>query len=248
MTQHHISDRTTTRWRPAAVTRWGLAMIMSLFLSWTVLAAPGQAAPIQTDAARGGPAHAGAAAGGAGGKGGFARGLPTQAAPSSNASAALDQQVQDAGEFMRHSQSGSVYFDVHAAVAAGASPETLEIGAVVNQMTFAQATSPTTGPGSLTSAVDPASSGPMATAQFSLPVWGNWCGPGHGGGEPVDVLDSLCRTHDECYGTRGYFACSCDQALINDIRANAYRMGFRERIVAAAVSTYFTYTYCVSTR
>lgn len=60
----------------------------------------------------------------------------------------------------------------------------------------------------------------------------------------MDVLDSICRTHDQCYGSRGYFACSCDRAIVRDVRANASRMKTQERAVAAAVSTYFTYCLC----
>lgn len=43
---------------------------------------------------------------------------------------------------------------------------------------------------------------------------GNWCGPLCSGPKaPVDGVDSCCRTHDRCYGIRGYFACSCDKGL-----------------------------------
>lgn len=50
-----------------------------------------------------------------------------------------------------------------------------------------------------------------------FPVHGNWCGPGHGGGEPVDPLDEACKRHDECYADSGYFDCKCDTQLIDDI-------------------------------
>ena len=113
-----------------------------------------------------------------------------------------------------------------AAAAGGASADVLDLGAVMNQM------------------AGPASSGPHAQAKLSLPVWGNWCGPGHGGGTPIDVLDSICRTHDRCYGARGYFACSCDREIVKNIRASVHRMGSRESLVAAAVATYFTYCLC----
>lgn len=29
--------------------------------------------------------------------------------------------------------------------------------------------------------------------------WGRWCGPGYGGGDPIDALDCACRDHDRCY-------------------------------------------------
>ena len=43
--------------------------------------------------------------------------------------------------------------------------------------------------------------------QVSIPIYGNWCGPGHGGGPAIDAVDAVCRAHDQCYGSRGYFNC-----------------------------------------
>ncbi len=50
-----------------------------------------------------------------------------------------------------------------------------------------------------------------------IPVYGNWCGPGHGGesGPPIDPVDQVCCRHDKCYDQRGYFDCLCDQDLLN---------------------------------
>ncbi len=47
-----------------------------------------------------------------------------------------------------------------------------------------------------------------------VPVHGNWCGPGHGGGPPTSRLDAACREHDQCYERRGYFDCGCDLELL----------------------------------
>lgn len=145
-----------------------------------------------------------------------------------NITQSFDRQVEEATQFMRTAPDDSTYFDTDAATAANADPTILEMGTVINQLAASQ---------------QPAPEGQMST-RASLPIWGNWCGPGHGGGIAVDVLDSICRTHDRCYGSRGYFACSCDRAIVRDIRANAYRMKTQERAVAAAVSTYFTYCLC----
>ncbi|WP_051427516.1 hypothetical protein [Arthrobacter sp. H20] len=145
-----------------------------------------------------------------------------------NTTQAFDRQVEKATQFMRTAADDSTYFDTDAAHAANADTATLEMGTIINQLAASQ---------------QPASDGQISI-QASLPIWGNWCGPGHGGGVAVDVLDSICRTHDRCYGSRGYFACSCDRAIVRDIRANAYRMKTQERAVAAAVSTYFTYCLC----
>lgn len=82
----------------------------------------------------------------------------------------------------------------------------------------------------------------MITA--GVPIWGNWCGPGHGGGKAKDTLDSLCRTHDLCYGKKGYFACSCDRALVKGINSNASKMKSAEKRMAAVVSVYFKASPC----
>lgn len=51
------------------------------------------------------------------------------------------------------------------------------------------------------------------TTQASC-IYGNWCGPGCSGpGAPISSVDTCCQTHDNCYGSRGYFACSCDLEL-----------------------------------
>jgi hypothetical protein len=48
-----------------------------------------------------------------------------------------------------------------------------------------------------------------------VPVYGNWCGPGHGGGAPpIDPVDRVCCQHDRCYGDRGTLDCSCDRDLV----------------------------------
>ena len=54
-----------------------------------------------------------------------------------------------------------------------------------------------------------------------VPVYGNWCGPGHGGesGSPIDPVDQVCCRHDKCYDSRGYFDCSCDRTLLEALPA-----------------------------
>ncbi|WP_311348952.1 hypothetical protein [Corynebacterium durum] len=79
-----------------------------------------------------------------------------------------------------------------------------------------------------------------------LPGYGNWCGPGHSGpGNPVDTIDSLCQKHDKCYGERGYFACSCDREMVEDIRNNRGKFrGFGENAMALAAATHFKNAPC----
>ncbi|MHA7268963.1 hypothetical protein [Arthrobacter sp. HLT1-20] len=140
----------------------------------------------------------------------------------------FDAQVSKALKFMRATGGQASYFDTAAAEAGGADSVTLEVGAIVNSLAAGQNNG----------------GGDQAAAKLGLPIWGNWCGPGHGGGAAVDVLDSICRTHDKCYGSRGYFACSCDRAIISDINKNINKMKTQERVTAAAVSVYFTYCMC----
>jgi hypothetical protein len=54
--------------------------------------------------------------------------------------------------------------------------------------------------------------------QLSFPVYGNYCGVGHGDPTfktpPIDAVDLVCREHDRCYGLLGDFDNRCDQNLI----------------------------------
>jgi hypothetical protein len=55
-----------------------------------------------------------------------------------------------------------------------------------------------------------------AAALAGIPCYhGRWCGPGCSGpGTPIDDVDACCKTHDACYGRRGYFNCDCDRELL----------------------------------
>ena len=39
----------------------------------------------------------------------------------------------------------------------------------------------------------------VVPAGLAFVAYGNYCGPGHGGGVPVDALDSACMRHDLAY-------------------------------------------------
>lgn len=77
-------------------------------------------------------------------------------------------------------------------------------------------------------------------AAGGIPIYGNWCGPGHGGGRTVDNLDACCKVHDKCYGTRGYFSCKCDRALVRCV-APKRSFSSRKGRTAWAVWTWFKY-------
>ena len=62
--------------------------------------------------------------------------------------------------------------------------------------------------------LDAGHSGRALPASERLALYGNWCGPGHGGGPCIDRLDCLCRNHDLAYEdaatvSRGHAAVEC---------------------------------------
>ena len=57
--------------------------------------------------------------------------------------------------------------------------------------------------------------------QLSFPVYGNYCGFGHGdptgNTPPIDAVDAVCREHNRCYRLLGDFDRRCDRALIESM-------------------------------
>lgn len=79
------------------------------------------------------------------------------------------------------------------------------------------------------------------SSRLSIPIHGNWCGPGHGGvlsTEPcIDRLDCACRAHDFCYSRYQSANCRCD----TDVRdAMPGPKTAKEHLVAA----YFNLSPC----
>jgi hypothetical protein len=58
----------------------------------------------------------------------------------------------------------------------------------------------------------------VAQQQLSLPVYGNYCGRGHGdptgNTPPIDAVDAVCREHNACYRLFGDFDSRCDRNLV----------------------------------
>ncbi|NGY85295.1 phospholipase [Bacillus megaterium] len=72
-------------------------------------------------------------------------------------------------------------------------------------------------------------------------MYGHWCGPGCSGPKaPVHPIDSCCKTHDGCYGKRGYFSCYCDRQL----RACLYKWVQRQNKVAIMIYKWFLKQPC----
>ncbi|GAA1725182.1 hypothetical protein GCM10009793_22890 [Brachybacterium phenoliresistens] len=83
----------------------------------------------------------------------------------------------------------------------------------------------------------------------SFPVYGNWCGPGHSGpGAPIDLLDRMCKNHDECYARKGYFDCGCDQGLLYIMKKDYAKLSTKAKAVSigitAAISASMTVHGC----
>lgn len=77
----------------------------------------------------------------------------------------------------------------------------------------------------------------IATRGPSFPVYGNWCGPGHSGpGAPIDLLDRMCKNHDECYARQGYFDCGCDQGLLYIIDKNYSKLSAKAKAVSVGIT------------
>jgi len=57
--------------------------------------------------------------------------------------------------------------------------------------------------------------------ELSMPVYGNYCGMGHGDPTgkttPIDAVDAVCWEHDMCYESLGDFEPWCDLELIQSM-------------------------------
>ncbi|MFF5996551.1 phospholipase A2 family protein [Lysinibacillus sp. KU-BSD001] len=126
-------------------------------------------------------------------------------------------------------EDGKPFVDIEKLETDGLAEEYIEIGLMVNQISSSYSN-------------DQANT--IKAAKISIPVWGNWCGPGHGSGTPQDLLDRGCQIHDKCYEDKGYFTCSCDWELVIYIETYFHKMGLKEKIAATALKTYFNNTLC----
>lgn len=136
---------------------------------------------------------------------------------------AVKTEVRELRKYIRGGEAG-LTFDVQSAIDSGATPQVVEAGRFYNQLKAGNSWNQNT--------------------RMSLPVWGNWCGPKHGGGEAVDTLDAICRDHDHCYANEGYFDCDCDQKLLDAIDAKRGEMGFKEAAMAIVIYEYFVRSPC----
>lgn len=81
-------------------------------------------------------------------------------------------------------------------------------------------------------------------AMSGIPVHGNWCGPGVGGGPPTSNLHAACMAHDQCWERRGSMDCGCDLALLKVAEDASKHKSAGEVAAAAAVVAYFELAPC----
>lgn len=87
-------------------------------------------------------------------------------------------------------------------------------------------------------------------AAQELPIYGKYCGPGHGdssGCSPADdAVDATCCRHDVCYGEDGYLDCSCDCDLVRRMPgAIANTPSLAGQAAGTAAMTFFANSPCV---
>ena len=70
-----------------------------------------------------------------------------------------------------------------------------------------------------------------ANAFKCVPIYGNWCGPGHPASvalPPVDIFDAACMRHDLC--TAGPVPeVACDRAFVGELHQIAAQAGYLPR-------------------
>jgi hypothetical protein len=94
------------------------------------------------------------------------------------------------------------------------------------------------------------SAAPLLTSSVGLPIYGNYCGPGHGDPTgitpPIDDVDAVCRTHDLCYNNAGSSGtCGCDRTLIMSMPAAiASTPSQQGKNAGALVQSFFSQAPC----
>ena len=86
----------------------------------------------------------------------------------------------------------------------------------------------------------------IVPASGGLPIYGNWCGPGHGGGPTINAVDAVCREHDLCYDREGYFDCGCNRDLVEAMPdAIARTQSWKGKLAGTVIGALFSSTPCV---
>lgn len=126
-------------------------------------------------------------------------------------------------EYVITKENNVPYFDVDKAIRNGESKDIIESGKLFNEFSDAMSD-------------DNYSEATLRS--MTIPIWGNWCGPGYGSGAPIDLLDEGCMQHDNCY-VHGGNNCKCNKKLINYVNDNIDKMTGGQRKMAYAVKWWF---------
>ena len=66
-----------------------------------------------------------------------------------------------------------------------------------------------------------------------------WCGPAHGSGTPIDILDKVCKNHDMCYRSVGYHKRSYDKTFLRYVKKNYRKMaGTSQKAMANVIQAW----------
>ncbi|MES9834071.1 MAG: hypothetical protein ABW139_17680 [Candidatus Thiodiazotropha sp. DIVDIV] len=82
-----------------------------------------------------------------------------------------------------------------------------------------------------------------------MPTYGNWCGLNHpkspeNAGDPIDILDGICKQHDICYLERGHMDCGCDSEFNESVVLNINKFTRSEKLFARTFRIYFRGSPC----
>ncbi|MBP3803997.1 MAG: hypothetical protein J6I76_08880 [Oribacterium sp.] len=128
-----------------------------------------------------------------------------------------------------------IYFDYSSAVRNGESDSIIAQGLTLEHISARYASG---------GSADAGTSSNQRSA-ISLPIWGNYCGPGYGGKDSskpaLDVLDEGCKRHDQCYKWSFSIGnnCTCNKNLIDYIDSHKGQMSGTMAVTAWAIRTYF---------
>lgn len=146
--------------------------------------------------------------------------MPTSVFVNASAVSESDEIVDTAIKYLSSDEDGAPIFNEKQAVEDGVSDEVLEVASGAYQIMCEYYRYETTG------------------IQSRMPVYGHWCGPNYGSGTPIDLLDTGCKKHDQCYGSRGYHKCSCDNEFLSYINKNLSKMSGPQRTAAYAMKAW----------
>lgn len=77
------------------------------------------------------------------------------------------------------------------------------------------------------------------TSEFKQ-IYGNYCGPGNRGGEPIDDIDAACQLHDMCYHYNKRYDPECDERFVRRLKQLlGTRLTFKQRYYANIMYLYF---------